>query len=575
MLERKFHYKDGGEKKLRDIVLSDSFDEDKSWMQYRDTWNIFYHLTPERGNLFNWGLFQGESNLNILEVGSGCGAITAALAQEKAINSITCIEGEESRSEIAKIRLKDHGDKIKHINQNMFDYKPEALFDVVIAVGVLEYSGKYNQGTKPYSDFLNCVKSFLKPGGKLILAIENQLGHKYLAGADEDHYQRPYIGISDYQFYDGIRTFSKSHLIEKIDNSGLKHHKFYYPFPDYKLPKIILSDKAFQDPKFDWLTLFDFPTDQHTKRPNYKFNEKAFLELLKDNVDPGVFMNSFLIVASDEEIEDANENLLAAKVNTTRYLPYRSVKRFEHNQKGEIEVVESNFVNEEKVTSSYYNQSENLGSLLVDAILREDVSRLQEYLVVWRNLLEEKIVVDYGGEQSSIQDLWKDYTHQTISNFYNSSKKFVESKALDLIPNNILKVNNQYVLIDLEWEIPCKKIPLDLVIDRGLYWMINKVLRVSGKSGNPVEDGKWNVSPKLQSVLKVHDHKSLELFESWFQSYACTGENEAKKDLQNLLYSQALWHVKLKKYFKQILKRQLNHLKKSRIIVRFAKLITE
>ena len=34
---------------------------------------------------------------------------------------------------------------------------------------------------------LQRVRSLLKPEGKLIVAIENQLGLKYFAGAPEDH----------------------------------------------------------------------------------------------------------------------------------------------------------------------------------------------------------------------------------------------------------------------------------------------------------------------------------------------------------------------------------------------------
>ena len=99
-----------------------------------------------------------------------------------------------------------------------------------------------------------------------MIRTEIHPAHNDIAGADEDHYQKPYVGISDYQFYDGIRTFTKSDLLDKMFASGFNHHKFYYPFPDYKLPKVILSDKSFEDSNFDWLTLLDYPTDQHTKR---------------------------------------------------------------------------------------------------------------------------------------------------------------------------------------------------------------------------------------------------------------------------------------------------------------------
>ena len=38
-----------------------------------------------------------------------------------------------------------------------------------------------------YQDMLRRISSHLKPGGKIIVAIENRLGLKYWAGCTEDH----------------------------------------------------------------------------------------------------------------------------------------------------------------------------------------------------------------------------------------------------------------------------------------------------------------------------------------------------------------------------------------------------
>lgn len=49
-------------------------------------------------------------------------------------------------------------------------------------IGVLEYSGKYVPGEDPYEAVLSFAFKTLNEDGYLLLAIENQLGHKYLAG---------------------------------------------------------------------------------------------------------------------------------------------------------------------------------------------------------------------------------------------------------------------------------------------------------------------------------------------------------------------------------------------------------
>ena len=189
MSNNNFHYKDGGESELKNILNSPEYDADKTWFDYRNQWNIFYHLSPERSNLLNWGLFEEDKKLNVLELGSGCGSITAALVEEENIYTITCVEGEKSRYDISKIRHKAHKNKVRFVNQNISDFQPDFLFDVVVVVGVLEYSGKYIAGDAPYTDFLGFVKSFLKPGGKLILAIVCEIPTAF----SEFHRKNPYL----------------------------------------------------------------------------------------------------------------------------------------------------------------------------------------------------------------------------------------------------------------------------------------------------------------------------------------------------------------------------------------------
>ena len=45
----------------------------------------------------------------------------------------------------------------------------------------------FTEGKTPYETFLKEMGGYLKPEGKLLIAIENRLGLKYFAGAPEDH----------------------------------------------------------------------------------------------------------------------------------------------------------------------------------------------------------------------------------------------------------------------------------------------------------------------------------------------------------------------------------------------------
>jgi 2-polyprenyl-3-methyl-5-hydroxy-6-metoxy-1,4-benzoquinol methylase len=572
MNSKNFHYKDGSENNLNKIFNSPDYDKDKTWYNYLDTWNMYYHLSPERKNLLNWGIFKGNNNLNVLELGSGCGAITSALVEIDEISKITCVEGETSRYEASKIRHKHNHDKITFVNANIADFKPDELFDAVVVIGVLEYSGKYINHENPYLEFLNVVKKFLKPSGQLVLAIENQLGHKYLAGADEDHYQQPFIGISDYQHYDGIRTFTKDEMISKLKKAGLPFHKFYYPFPDYKMPKVVLSEDSFKNDDFDWLTLLDLPTNQHTKRPNYNFDEKAFLNLIKKNVDPGVFMNSFLIIASAEDLNKTESKMLAAKMNLTRHPNFCTIKKFNNSENGNIEVVEKHLSSGKITKSAYIKKTDNLSILLVDAIINEDVPKVEKYLSIWNKLLDENSITNFK-ESKSITDIWSSYTSKKYNSFYSDSKCFLGNDKIDLIPNNILVSDDNYFIIDMEWKLSCDYIPKELIIDRGMFWIINRVVRISGRSGSAVVNGKWNVSKLLQSIIPIYDYKSLDIFEKWFQSYSCIGEEAACKAIDGIIKTEKDPILITKKWCKSFLLTQLDWLRKSGKVVRLAEII--
>ena len=74
-------------------------------------------------------------------------------------------------------------------------------FDYITLIGVFEYSAGYIGGEQPYVDMLKTVSRFLKPDGKLIIAIENRLGLKYWAGCREDHVGDFFEGIEEVALY--------------------------------------------------------------------------------------------------------------------------------------------------------------------------------------------------------------------------------------------------------------------------------------------------------------------------------------------------------------------------------------
>ena len=254
-----------------------------------DNWAILYHLTPVRKNLLDWYNF--DKNETLLEIGGGCGAFSGMFSQK--LKKVTVVELSKRRADIIYNRHKNY-ENLEIIAGNLNDISFEEKFDYVTLIGVLEYAGKFTDGDTPFKTFLENAKSYLKPNGKLLIAIENKFGMKYWAGAREDHTGRFFDSIEDYPNNEGIKTFGKQEFIELLESAGFKNTKFYYPMPDYKLPKIVFSDEYL--PRID--DLFDIYSPNFDQDRYVLFNEReAFKNVIKNKQFP-FFANSFFVEVS-------------------------------------------------------------------------------------------------------------------------------------------------------------------------------------------------------------------------------------------------------------------------------------
>ena len=190
-------------------------------------WPVLYHLSDIRENILEW--YPISKNDDILEIGSGCGAITGLLSRKA--KTVTCIELSERRSLINAYRNKDCNN-IRIMLGNFEDIAIENKYDYITLIGVWEYAGLYISGKDPYKLMLKMLKSHLKENGKIIIAIENKMGIKYWNGALEDHNGIRYGGLNDYIDSKNVRTFSKQEIEEILAEVGYDKLQFYYPMAD-------------------------------------------------------------------------------------------------------------------------------------------------------------------------------------------------------------------------------------------------------------------------------------------------------------------------------------------------------
>ena len=253
-------------------------------------WPILYHLSDMRENVLDWYDFNPDGTL--LEIGAGCGAVTGLFCRK--VSRVTAVDLSKKRSTINAVRNGSRGN-LKIMVGNFEDIVIREKFDYVTLIGVLEYSASYiSKGTNPNLEMLKRARSFLKPGGKLLIAIENKLGMKYFAGAGEDHTGRPFDGIHGYQNVNNVYTFSRPEIENLLHEAGFMDNRFYYPMPNYKLPSVIYSDAYLPAPG-----AFSREVECYD-RPRYAFfdENRAYDQVIRDGQFP-YFANSFLIVAGE------------------------------------------------------------------------------------------------------------------------------------------------------------------------------------------------------------------------------------------------------------------------------------
>ena len=289
-------YSDGAEQRVFEILkdandLSSTSDE---LATQATSWAERYHLSTARSNLLR--PFALPEHTVALEIGAGCGAVTRLLGERCA--TVDALEPVFARARAARLRTRDQ-EGVEVFVGSVTDLPVEPVYDLVVVVGVLEYVGNGSMDLVPQREFLQSIAAVLKSGGSLVLAIENRLGVKYLAGAGEDHTGRVYDSIEGYPQGTVARTFSRTELQALLSGAGLSP-TFYQAFSDYKLTRVVMSDTLIdQEPALAW-RLPQFPSEDRVGTSSRAINEERLWRALVSDGVGGRFGNSFVVTASKQ-----------------------------------------------------------------------------------------------------------------------------------------------------------------------------------------------------------------------------------------------------------------------------------
>lgn len=426
-------------------------------------WPSMYHLTPVRSNVLRplETVLQGK---RVLELGSGCGAISRFLAEAGAL--LTCVEGSRRRAAITAERTRDF-QSVRVFNDNFQDFCCEEKFDVVTMIGVLEYSRAFISGEDPVAQALALASDFLKPDGMLVVAIENKLGLKYWAGAPEDHIGVPFFGLEGLYGSKTAVTFGRKELKNILIDNGFPDVEFFYPYPDYKLPSTILSEQIeSHDPAIAINLLSSMFAPNQARDYGRTFSEGAVYRSIIENGLLGDMANSFLVLAKKESNTwPVEENTLAFVYSSGRTA--RLTKEIKLQCTGDdIHVTRRMLYRQHERTSLLFPSEEPLksGELLFNSLL--------------------PIINRAGWSASDIACWYRPlYEHLlSLSSLEEDGSRSLQAFYLDASPFNFIG-DDTYELFDLEWDAG-EPLELWYPVFRGLYYSLSKIGTVAPPAAN-------------------------------------------------------------------------------------------
>lgn len=435
-------YCDGAvEDELLDIVQNHTCEEYPQLIEQRGSWPILYHLSPLRENIVDFVPMTRQDK--VLEVGSGCGAITGALARKA--GSVTCVDLSKKRSMINAYRHRECDNVTIHVgNFQEIETQLPRDYDYICLIGVFEYGRAYIGGERPYEEFLRILMKHLAPGGHILIAIENKYGLKYFAGCTEDHVGKYFSGIENYQEGGSACTFSRKGLEKIFAACGIRESRFYYPYPDYKFMTTVFSDS--RQPGLGELSnnLRNFDRDRMVL-----FDEEAAFDgIVEDGLFP-VFANSYLAVIgspfSVDYVKYSNDRAKEFRIRTEIGRDGKgtlTVRKYPLTEEAEAHVRRM-ALSCERLTQRYRGSGLSVNRC---RLVEQENECFAEFEYVSGRPLSE--LLDECLDRGDQEGFWRYFDRYVELTGYHEDCPVTD---FDLVFSNILVDGDSWTLIDYEW----------------------------------------------------------------------------------------------------------------------------
>jgi SAM-dependent methyltransferase len=429
-------------------------------------WASLCFLSKRRSNLLRpfADYFKGK---HILEPGCGAGPVTRFLGECGAY--VYAVEPSIHRARIAAERCRDL-DNVKVFCDDIEHFSIDQRFDGIIQVGVLEYATKYSSQANAPLAFINHLKQYLKEDGFLITAIENQLGLKYFSGFFEDHVGSVMYGINNNYQLGQVTTFGKEQLLHLFEQAGFGSNRLFLPFPDYKLPSLVVFPDLYEKNRTAGLNLQNILSnitymDRQQSMPLFSMDKT--LPLVAENGLLYDLSNSFCLLSQLKPVPAFDESILLTLYNTERRKEYCKETVFtsdNHSIKIERNYLQKKRIENEQVISFAQTEPVYEGSLyhyeLVKIVNQEHwtIEQVTAWLQTWFDYLKQELNLQRG-QAADITTA-------------------INSRYIDALPINMLMNGNQAHFIDLEIDLN-QQVALGYVIFRAIYVSLSRLSSVA------------------------------------------------------------------------------------------------
>ena len=512
-------WRDGAEERMKSIFLStdDRSSASDFLASHITDWPSRYHLDRRRTNILRPINF--DKSMRVLDVGAGTGVMSRYAAERGA--EVVALEGDSMRAELASLRCEGLNVDVRCGSVNDFD--DSEGFDLILVIGVLEYATNHPAGS---TGFLKKLSQLLNPDGSIVIAIENQMGLAYWMGANEDHLNEPWVGLEGYVSTSSVKTFSKPVLSSLLTDAGFKHQNWLYPFPDYKLPLTILSDRAYmENDRVDLIDqLVGSPVDRSRSGVLPFFDTRALHRQVVDS-DMGQDMsNSFLVICRLNESKSIlDEDVIAWRFSGDRKKDFLGVRQVtvedgtrKINRKPAYENIssESSWLIQKNDESSAekYVSGPNLEQLALRSLREGNLKDFESLLSMFNDWLTLNTCTP--PVDSEMHPFLTDLTAEVLS-----------EELLDCGFDNLVFEDGALKLIDDEW-VASGGVNADLAIARSLW----KLSYVIVKSGPKIP---WTSNTSIENLTV----KFLEMFPKDLRNDLLTDFYKAEASLRSVVMS--------------------------------------